>query len=310
MPQTTRPTAGDAFSTRAGTLLHDPLTPIADCNHAIAMEEHRPAVRLVPPEPLALDIPTVAPVQGVKWRHGWQPCEPANGVDGPTPAASLPSTDKETSLRTIVADADPLARRVVKDALQTAGLTVIAEARNGREAVELALHYRPDVLLMDAAMPELDGILATRRILATDPTQRIVIITATANEELGLHALLAGAAGFVSKDVDPEALPRALRAVQAGEAAIPRRLTRRLVELFRQASWGAGLRPVNSPLTTREWEVLHHLRRGHSTDAVAAELVLSVETVRSHIKSIFRKLGVHSREAAVSAVDRMLPGPP
>jgi NarL family two-component system response regulator LiaR len=215
---------------------------------------------------------------------------------------------KEESLRTIVADGDPFARRVIKEALQAAGVTVIAEARNGRDAVDLALHYRPDVVVMDVAMPELDGILATRRILDANPDQLIVLLTsADGEDEIGLMALQAGAAGFLSKDVDIDALPRALHGVKAGEAAISRQMTRRLVDTFRRTpGCSAGMRPVRSTLTTREWEVLDHLRLGRSTDDIADALVLSGETIRSHIKNILRKLDVHSREAAVAAADRML----
>jgi DNA-binding NarL/FixJ family response regulator len=111
-----------------------------------------------------------------------------------------------------VADSDPFVRRVVRDALQPAGLPVIAEARNGREAVDLALHHRPDFVLMDLLLPELDGIRATQRILAADPEQRIVIFTA--HELLGLAARRAGAAAFVSKELEIQALPRLLRALR------------------------------------------------------------------------------------------------
>ena len=220
----------------------------------------------------------------------------------------LELTPKAEPLRTIVVDRDPFARRVIKQVLQAAGVTVIAEARDGRDAVDLALHYQPDVVVMDIGMPELDGIFATRRILETNPNQLIVLLTsADGEDEIGLMALQAGAAGFLSKDVDLEALPRAMRGVKAGEAAISRRMTRRLVDTLRQVpGCSAGMRPVKSTLTTREWEVLDHLRLGRSTDDIAAALVLSGETIRSHVKNILRKLGVHSRDAAVAAADRML----
>ena len=95
--------------------------------------------------------------------------------------------------------------------LQAAGLTVIAEAKNGREPVQLALHYRPDVVVMDVVMPELDGILATRQILRARPSQLIVVLTGEDENEFGLQALQAGAVGFLSKEADIEALPRTLR---------------------------------------------------------------------------------------------------
>jgi DNA-binding NarL/FixJ family response regulator len=113
---------------------------------------------------------------------------------------------------TIVADGDPYVRRVVRDALTPAGLPVIAEARTGLQAVDLALHHRPDFVLMDLVLPELDAIRATQRILAEDPDQRIVIFTE--HELLGLAARRAGAAAFISKDLEIDALPRLLRALR------------------------------------------------------------------------------------------------
>jgi DNA-binding NarL/FixJ family response regulator len=208
----------------------------------------------------------------------------------------------------VIADDDPFARRVIKDVLTESGVLVIAEARNGRQAVELALYYRPDVVIMDAVMPELDGILATRQILKMVPDQLVIVLTGVDDEddELGLLALRAGAAGFLSKDVDIDALPRTLHGVRAGEAAISRRMTKRLIEQLRSAPGGSsGMRPVKSPLTAREWEVIDLLKSTRSTDEIAAELVLSTETVRSHVKNILRKLDVRSREEAVAAADRM-----
>ncbi len=208
----------------------------------------------------------------------------------------------------MIADDDPFARRVIKDALTESGVLVIAEARSGREAVEFALYYRPDVVIMDVVMPELDGILATRRILKMAPHQLVILLTGADDEddELGLLALRAGAAGFLSKDVDINALPRTLKGVVAGEVAISRRLTKRVIEQLRSAAGVSyGMRPVKSPLTAREWEVIDLLKATRSTDEIAAELVLSIETVRSHVKNILRKLKVLSRDEAVAAADRM-----
>jgi DNA-binding NarL/FixJ family response regulator len=216
-------------------------------------------------------------------------------------------------LRAVIADDDPFARRVIKAALTESGVLVIAEARNGREAVELALYYRPDVVILDVVMPELDGILATREILKAVPDQLVVALTGAADEddELGLLALRAGAAGFLSKDVDINALPRTVKALTGGEAAISRTMTKRLIEELRTAPAGSyGMRPVKSPLTPREWEVIDLLKAMRSTDEIAADLVLSTETVRSHVKNILRKLEVRSREEAVVAADRMRNAPP
>ena len=194
----------------------------------------------------------------------------------------------------------------IKSALQAAGFTVIAEAKNGREAVELVLHYGPDVVVMDVVMPELDGLLATRQILSATPDQLVVVLTGGDERELGLPALQAGAVGFLSKEIDIDALPRALEGVLRGEAAISREMTRRLVESYRGAAHGtAGLRPIRSPLTAREWDVIDLLTPDRSPQHVADTLVLSPETVRSHIKNIMKKLDVHSRADAVVAAGRL-----
>jgi RNA polymerase sigma factor (sigma-70 family) len=200
---------------------------------------------------------------------------------------------------------------MIKDALQRADVVVIAEAHNGYEAVELCMHYRPDVVVMDIVMPEIDGIAATRRILKETPDQRVVLLTSTDEEEMGLLGLKAGAVGFLSKDLDIDVLPRALRGAVDGEAVISRRLGMRLVEHFRRAPEGTtGMRPVKSPLTAREWEVIDLLYEGMSTEQIAETLVLSSETVRSHVKNILRKLNARSRAEAVEAAQRMRGAPP
>ena len=229
------------------------------------------------------------------------------GIEDPN--SESPETQ---SLRAVIADDDPFARRVIKDVLQKAGVIVIAEARNGRQAVELTLYYRPDVVVMDVVMPELDGIIATRQIRKEIPDQLVIVLTGAGEEdqELGLQALRSGASGYLSKDLEIDALPRALEGVRAGEAAISRKMTRTLIDRLRDTPSGSsGMRPVKSPLTAREWEVIDLLKAARSTDQIADELVLSTETVRSHVKNILRKLDVRSREDAVIAADRMRSAP-
>ena len=217
--------------------------------------------------------------------------------------ARMPS---RVPFRVLVADDDPFARRVIKGALQAGGITVAAEAMDGREAVRLGLHYRPDVVLMDVVMPEVDGIGATRQLVDANPGQLVVLLTGADEEDFGLLALRAGAVGFLSKEADIGGLVRALAGVRAGEAAISREMTRRLIDRYRgSAEDAAGMRPIKSPLTAREWEVIDFLKAGRSTDDVADALVLSPETVRSHVKSIMRKLSVHSRADAVAAAERL-----
>ncbi len=131
------------------------------------------------------------------------------------------------------------------------------------------------------------------------------------DHELGLQALRAGASGFLSKDLEIEALPRALAGLREGQAAISRKHD---AVADRAPARGAerliGLRPVKSPLTAREWEVIDLLKASKTTDEIADELVLSTETVRSHVKNILRKLDVRSRDDAVAAADRMRSAPP
>jgi NarL family two-component system response regulator LiaR len=212
-------------------------------------------------------------------------------------------------LRVIVVDDDPLARRMLRDVLQEAGIVVIAEAGGGREAIELSNYYKPDVVVMDLVMPGIDGIAATRQIVEQTPDVRVVMLTSSDSEDVGLLTLRAGASGFLCKSVGVEALPRALRCAKEGEAVVSRHLTMRLIDgLRRVREDGAGMRPIRSPLTPREWEVLDLLCQERSTDDIADTLVLSVETVRSHIKSVLRKLGVRSRQEAIKAAGHLRSG--
>ena len=226
---------------------------------------------------------------------------------GDEPTTDQKSRDKR--LRVVIADDDPFARRVMKDALAESGALVIAEARNGREAVELACQHRPDVVIMDVVMPELDGIGATRLILKEIPHQLVIVLTgAEAEEELGLLALRVGAVGFLAKDANIDALPRTLEAVRAGEIAVPRRMARRVIEQLRSTGDSYGTSSVKSPLTPREWEVVGLLKAARSTEEIANQLMLSTETVRYHVKNILRKLQVGSRLEAVALADRFAAG--
>jgi DNA-binding NarL/FixJ family response regulator len=213
---------------------------------------------------------------------------------------------EDAAIRAVLADGDPLARRTIRDALQRSGIVVVAEATTGREAVELAAFYRPDAVVMDVKLPVMDGVEATRVIHDRSHATCIVLLASTPDDSLGLRALRAGAAGYLSKDVEPDVLPRVLRGAIEGEAAISRRLAMTLIESYRRApQGGSGFRPVRSALTDREWEVLDLLSEGAGTEDIARTLVLSTGTVRSHLKNLYRKLGVRSREEAAEAARRL-----
>jgi DNA-binding NarL/FixJ family response regulator len=207
------------------------------------------------------------------------------------------------ALRVVIADDDPLARRAIRDVLQEAGFVVAAAASDGTEAMELTLHYRPDLLLLDIYMPNIDGLTVIRKLRHEAPGVKIVIFSATKDEEVGMSGLRHGAVGYLSKDMDLSRLPSILRAVASGEAAVTRSFSAKLIDELRKAPHaGLGIRPVHSDLTAREWEVLDLLAAGLNAEQIASELVVSVETVRSHEKSLRRKLEVHSRAELIAAV--------
>jgi DNA-binding NarL/FixJ family response regulator len=209
-------------------------------------------------------------------------------------------------VRVLVAAPDPLVRRALRDILHEARFAIDADAADGAEAVDLVLHHRPHAVVMDIDLPRLDGIAATERITSTMQDVHVVLLSNDDDPETGLRALRAGAAGYLAKDIELGSLPRTIRGVLDGEAGISRTLAMYLVERLRtMPTGGQGLRPVRSELTEREWEVLDLLTSGGSTTEIASELVLSPETVLSHIKHILRKLGVHSRRDAVQVAERM-----
>lgn len=216
-----------------------------------------------------------------------------------TPAAS-------PTLRVLVVDQDPLVRRVVRDSLRDYEISVVGEAGDGVEAVQLASEQQPDVVLMDVVLPELDGATVIRRIVSASPLVRVIVFTATKDADAGITALKAGASGYITKDVELNTLPRIIGAVASGEAAVARSFVSVMIDRLRATPEGnIGLRPVRSALTAREWEVLDLLCSGLTLEEVTDTLVLSSETVRSHVQRAMRKLGVHSRDAAVEAVRQL-----
>lgn len=221
---------------------------------------------------------------------------------------TLTETPAEPRAKVVVCDADPVARRVIKDTLRESGrFTIVAEARNGVEATELTLHYRPDILLTEAVLAGTDVLAMIEHVTTVAPSVRVVILTLSDDPELALGALRRGAAGVLSKEVAPPAIVRALQGVHAGEAAVSRELTAQVIRMLRRPpEAGRGIRPVQSTLTHREWEVLNLMVGGASTVEMAEELVLTEDTIYSHMKSIRRKLGVSNRAEAVAAAQQLI----
>jgi two-component system nitrate/nitrite response regulator NarL len=192
-------------------------------------------------------------------------------------------------------------RRAIRDLLQDAGVVVAAEASNGRDAIDLALHYRPSVVLMDVSMPLVDGLMAAREVARKAPAVRVVMLSNVEDEDVVLLSFKAGAFGFITKSTGLARLPEVVRRAAAGEATVPRRFTAALVNEIRKPTSPPGTRPVVSPLTPREWEVLDLLAAGVRPGDIADQLVISLETVRSHTKNLRRKLGVPSGDLADAA---------
>jgi two-component system, NarL family, response regulator LiaR len=205
--------------------------------------------------------------------------------------------------RVLVADPDQLARRALTDALRSsAGFTVIAQASDGVEAVELARHYSPDVVVISSTIAGLDVAAACEQIVRANDATRVVVLATAADLDLETRVVRAGASGFVIKTAESDSIARALGVVIAGNAIISPELTGRLVERLRRTpADGTGTRPVRSRLTNREWEILDLICGGLGTREIADSLYLSPETVNSHVKNVLKKLGVHSRAAAVEA---------
>jgi DNA-binding NarL/FixJ family response regulator len=201
----------------------------------------------------------------------------------------------------LIADDQALVRAGFRSILDAQpGISVVGEANDGRDAVDLVRKRRPKVVLMDIKMPDVDGLEATLRIVADAGNETAVLILTTFDlNEYVYDALRAGASGFLLKDVPPEQLIAAVRIVAAGDALIAPAVTKRLIESFIRTA------PPNSPpaelqnLTPREVEVLILVARGLSNAEIATDLVLSQATVKTHVKHVLAKLGVRDRVQAV-----------
>ena len=207
------------------------------------------------------------------------------------------------SLGVLIVDDQALVRagfRMILEAEED--VEVVGEAGNGLEAVAAAQRLKPDVVLMDVRMPEMDGIEATRRLLADSGTSvKVVMLTTFDMDEYVYDALRAGASGFLLKDVPPEQLVAGIRAVASGDALLAPSVTRRVIEEFvrRPPASVRTLPPRLSDLTTRELEVLKQIARGLSNAEIATELFVSETTVKTHVGHVLTKLAVRDRVQAV-----------
>jgi two-component system nitrate/nitrite response regulator NarL len=226
--------------------------------------------------------------------------------NGPGPdAQQMPqvSAGGDEPLRVLIADPDGLARSMMRTALLEADrVVVVLLADNSREALELARYYRPAVTVIDTALPPGGGVKAISQLRAVAPATRVLMVSV--DDRQAIAGLRGGAVGHVRKDIDPDELARLILRAADGEAIVPERLVLPLLELLHEIP-ERGWRPLHSRLTTREWEIVELLGEGATTQWIAERLVLSPTTVYSHVKSVLRKLGVHSRRDAVTAAERL-----
>lgn len=206
-------------------------------------------------------------------------------------------------LRVMIVDDHPLLRAAVTRAITSDDVTVVAEAASAEEALELAPIVEPDVLLVDITLSGMSGVQLVRDIAPRLPHTKIIMLTVSATDRDLIDAFRAGASGYLTKDLTPEALARAVRAARTGELIMPRRLAARLVErLSRRMPVPAGPDEHDYPpveaLSDREREILRLLVDGHTDREIATALTISVRTVETHVSNILHKLGVRNRAEA------------
>ena len=210
------------------------------------------------------------------------------------------------TLRLLLVDDHRLFRQGLRQICEVkGGFTVVGEAENGREAVELALQLKPDVVLMDIQMPEMDGVEATRQISLQQPETRVIILTMYRQDNYVFEAIKAGARGYLLKDADGTDLLAAIEAVQRGEALINASLAARVLEEFRRQSQAPEESEKTEALTAGEKDILILLAQGEDNGTIARQLSLSEKTITNRLSDIYSKLHVNNRtQAALYALRR------
>jgi two-component system nitrate/nitrite response regulator NarL len=206
-------------------------------------------------------------------------------------------------MRILIVDDHPITRDALSALLGQHGFSVVGEASDGEEAIELARRIRPQLVLLDLSMPGLDGLEALPRLREAAPECEVVVLTASGTERNLLSAIRGGASGYLLKSEPPERIVEFLRGVAHGEAALSGEVARRLLDQVREGGGRGGVPDeIARRLSARELEVLLLLDEHLGTDEIAGRLYISEHTVRSHVKSLLRKLGVSSRREALETL--------
>lgn len=207
-------------------------------------------------------------------------------------------------IRVLVCDDHSIVREGLKAVLEDGEFTVVGEASDGHQVVDVARRVRPDVILMDLQMPEMGGIEAAKLVAAELPKVKILALTTFADERLVVDCLRVGVHGYVIKDVDKHELKRHIRAVYRGEAIIDPKVTGVLMARVRTGT-GSGAERMDVPLSPQQLTILKLVAQGHSNREIAEQLGLSENTVKGHVAEILHRLGVKNRvEAAILASDK------
>jgi two-component system, NarL family, response regulator LiaR len=205
-------------------------------------------------------------------------------------------TEQKRSIRVLVVDDHTIVRKGIKALLaETSDIQVVGEAENGIKAIQLSKQLEPDVILMDLLMPMMDGIESTRQITLQQPQVRVLVLTSFVGDDKVFPAIKAGALGYLLKDSEPAELIRSIYRVYRGEPSLHPIIARKMMKEIREQP---NVKPTPEPLTAREMDVLHLLAKGLSNEEIAAQLVISDVTVRTHISHLLAKLHLANRVQA------------